>query len=109
MIFQDSIIALSSGRLPSGIAIIRISGPQTRFVLETIASKVPAPRHASYSQFHSRDGALLDTGIALFFPGPASFTGEDSAELHVHGGRAVVQAVTEAIISLDGLRLAEPG
>jgi tRNA modification GTPase len=109
MIFQDSIVALSSGRLPSGIAIIRLSGPQTRFVLETIAGKVPAPRHASYSQFHSRDGALLDTGIALFFPGPASFTGEDSAELHVHGGRAVVQAVTEAIVSLDGLRLAEPG
>lgn len=109
MIFQDSIVALSSGRLPSGIAIIRISGPQTRFVLETIAGKVPAPRHASYSQLHSRDGALLDSGIALFFPGPASFTGEDSAELHVHGGRAVVQAVTETITALDGFRLAEPG
>ncbi|MEP9397635.1 tRNA uridine-5-carboxymethylaminomethyl(34) synthesis GTPase MnmE [Mesorhizobium sp. KR2-14] len=109
MIFQDTIVALSSGRLPSGIAVIRISGPQTRFALETMLGKVPSPRSARFTAFHAPDGRLLDQGIALFFPGPASFTGEDSAEFHAHGGRAVVQAVTEALTSLEGLRLAEPG
>lgn len=109
MIFQDSIVALSSGRLPSGIAVIRISGPQTRFVLETIIGFVPAPRQARYTSLRKADRSLLDRGIVLFFPGPNSFTGEDSAELHVHGGRAVVQAVIDALTDLDGLRLAEPG
>jgi len=109
MIFRDSIVALSSGRLPSGIAIIRISGPQTRFVLETICGFVPPPRLARYTSLRAADGVLLDRGIALFFPGPASFTGEDSAEFHIHGGRAVVQAVIDAITALDRLRLAEPG
>lgn len=109
MIFKDSIVALSSGRLPSGIAIIRISGPQTRFALETITGKLPPPRLARYTSFQAPDGTLLDHGIVLFFPGPNSFTGEDSAELHVHGGRAVVQAVTETITALEDFRLAEPG
>lgn len=109
MIFRDSIVALSSGRLPSGIAVVRISGPQTRFALETICGFVPSPRYARYASLRAGDGTLLDKGIVLFFPGPASFTGEDSAELHIHGGRAVVQAVIEAVTQLDELRPAEPG
>ncbi|NGN43810.1 tRNA uridine-5-carboxymethylaminomethyl(34) synthesis GTPase MnmE [Mesorhizobium sp. CGMCC 1.15528] len=109
MIFQDSIVALSSGHLPSGIAIIRITGPKTRFALETINGSVPKPRFAHYGKFRSRDGSVLDSGISLFFPGPKSFTGEDSAEFHVHGGRAVVSAMMQAIGELDGFRQAEPG
>lgn len=109
MIFQDSIVALSSGHLPSGIAIIRITGPKTRFALETITGNVPKPRFAHYGKFKSRDGSVLDSGISFFFPGPKSFTGEDSAEFHVHGGRAVVSAMIQAIGELDGFRQAEPG
>jgi tRNA modification GTPase len=109
MIFQDSIVALSSGRLPSGIAIIRVSGPHTRFALETITGSVPKPRFARYCGFRSPEGALLDNGISIYYPGPKSFTGEDSAEFHVHGGRAVVSALVEAIGSLEGFRQAEPG
>ncbi len=109
MIFQDSIVALSSGHLPSGIAIIRITGPQTRFALETIAGSAPKPRFARYGKFRSREGVILDNGISLFFPGPESFTGEDCAEFHVHGGRAVVSAMMQAIGDLDGFRQAEPG
>lgn len=109
MIFQDSIVALSSGHLPSGIAIIRITGPKTRFALETITGNVPKPRFAHYGKFRSRDGSVLDSGISFFFPGPKSFTGEDSAEFHVHGGRAVVSAMMQAIGELDGFRQAEPG
>ncbi|MER8732244.1 tRNA uridine-5-carboxymethylaminomethyl(34) synthesis GTPase MnmE [Mesorhizobium sp. M1227] len=109
MISKDSIVALSSGRLPAGIAVIRISGPQSRFAVETIAgSKVPN-RVATYRKFRAPDGSVLDSGLVVFFAGPDSFTGEDVAEFHVHGGRAVVARMLETIASFDGVRHAEPG
>lgn len=107
---DDTIYALSSGLLPSGVAIIRISGPRCRFVLETISNIDPIPRQATYSAFYDpSDGSLLDEGLVLWFPGPASFTGEDVVELHCHGGRAVVDGILHCLNKLDGLRMAERG
>jgi tRNA modification GTPase len=109
MISADSIVALSSGRLPAGVAVIRISGPQTRFAVETIAGDLVKDRVAVLRKFRAPDGIVLDTGLVVFFPGPASFTGEDVAEFHVHGGRAVVARILETITGFDGVRHAEPG
>ncbi|WP_378946424.1 tRNA uridine-5-carboxymethylaminomethyl(34) synthesis GTPase MnmE [Mesorhizobium sp. ANAO-SY3R2] len=109
MLFTDSIAALSSGHLPSGVAIIRISGPQVRFAIEMIAGKLPAPRRAHYGPLLGRNGELLDHGLTLFFPGPNSFTGEDCGEFQVHGGRAVVTALLAEIGQISGFRQAEPG
>ncbi|MBZ9745823.1 tRNA uridine-5-carboxymethylaminomethyl(34) synthesis GTPase MnmE [Mesorhizobium sp. CO1-1-7] len=109
MISGDSIVALSSGRLPAGVAVLRISGPQTRFVIETIVGGMVKARAAVLRRFRAPDGTVLDNGLVLFFPGPASFTGEDVAEFHVHGGRAVVARMLETIAGFDGVRHAEPG
>jgi len=109
MISGDSIVALSSGRLPAGVAVLRISGPQTRFVVETIAGGMVKERAAVLRKFRAPDGTVLDSGLVVFFPGPASFTGEDVAEFHVHGGRAVVARMLEVIAGFDGVRYAEPG
>lgn len=109
MISSDSIVALSSGRLPAGVAVIRISGPQTRFVVETIAGTMVKDRAVVLRRLRAPDGTVLDSGLVLFFPGPASFTGEDVAEFHVHGGRAVVARMLETIAGFDGVRHAEPG
>ncbi len=109
MNFVDSIVALSSGRLPAGIAVIRISGAQTRFALETIAGGVPKPRTTVYRRLMAEDGSIIDQGIALFFPGPASFTGEDVGEFHIHGGRATASALLERLTGIKGVRHAEPG
>lgn len=106
---QDTIFALSSGSLPSGVAIIRLSGPQCRLAVEATCGRIPAPRHASLLPIRDRNGVLLDEGLILFFPGPASFTGEDTAELQIHGGRATVKAVLSALGDLPGLRPAEAG
>ncbi|SMH28315.1 tRNA uridine-5-carboxymethylaminomethyl(34) synthesis GTPase MnmE [Mesorhizobium australicum] len=103
----DTIFALSTGRLPSGIAIVRMSGPGVRTALEAVAGAVP-PRVARYGPLSFR-GELLDHGLSLFFPGPASVTGEDCGEFHVHGSVAVVKGLITALSSLDGFRLAEPG
>lgn len=104
----DTIFALSSGGLPAGLAVVRVSGPESRFVLETISGIVPHARRASLRTLLAADGSILDRGIVLFFPGPASFSGEDCAEFHVHGGRAVAAALLEHLGTL-GLRAAEPG
>ncbi|TPN41957.1 MULTISPECIES: tRNA uridine-5-carboxymethylaminomethyl(34) synthesis GTPase MnmE [unclassified Mesorhizobium] len=109
MFSGDSIIALSSGRLPAGVAVLRISGPQTRFVVETIAGGMVKARAATLRAFKAPDGTVLDNGLVVFFPGPASFTGEDVAEFHVHGGRAVVAGMLQTIAGFDGVRYAEPG
>lgn len=109
MIFTDSIVALSSGRLPAGVAVIRISGPHSRFVLETIAGPFPAERTAAYRKLTGSDGEIIDRALVIFFADPNSFTGEDVAELQVHGGPAVVSAVLKRITSLPGIRHAEPG
>jgi tRNA modification GTPase len=109
MISGDSIVALSSGRLPAGIAVIRISGPKTRFVVETIAGDMVKDRVAALRKLRAADGSLIDHGLVLFFPGPNSFTGEDVAEFHVHGGRAVAGRMLETIAGFEGVRHAEPG
>ncbi len=109
MRFADSIVALSSGRLPAGVAMVRMSGPQTRFAIETIVGSVPQPRLAAYRTFRDADEEPIDTGVILFFDGPRSFTGEDIAEFHLHGGRASVAALLKTLTALEAVRHAEPG
>lgn len=106
--FSDSIVALSSGRLPSGVAVVRISGPQTRFAIETIAGPCPEARRAVLRRFQ-HVAEVIDSGLLIFFEAPASFTGEEVAEFHVHGGKASVAALLEALVSLPGVRHAEAG
>lgn len=106
---MDTIFALSSGVPPAGIAVIRITGPDAGGALQVLAGKLPAPRRATRAWLKDAAGDLLDDGLALFFPGPASVTGEDLAELHLHGGRAVIAAVEAALTALPGLRRAEAG
>lgn len=106
---HDTIFALSSGRPPAAIAVIRISGPDAETGLRKIAA-VPMPRRATMMTLrHPVTADPLDNGLVLWIPGPNSVTGEDVAELHVHGGRAVVDAVLAALSALAGHRSAEPG
>ena len=107
--FRDTIFALSSGGLPSGVAVIRLSGPHARDAAVRIAGGVPPPRRAVLRSLRDGDGLALDRGLVLWFPGPASFTGEDCVELHIHGGRAVVAAMLRALGAMPGLRQAEAG
>lgn len=106
---MDTIFALSSGSPPAGIAVIRVSGPQASAVLEELSGRIPPKRRAVRALFRDTNSAPLDDGLMLWFPGPATATGEDLAELHLHGGRAVVAAMENALASLPGLRKAEPG
>lgn len=108
MASKDSIVALSSGRLPAGLAVIRVSGPKTRFVVETIAGTVK-DRFTTLRKLRAADGSVIDHGLVLFFPGPGSFTGEDVAEFQVHGSRAVAAKMLETITGFEGVRHAEPG
>src|SRR5687768_17014881 len=90
----ETIYALSSGRGPSAIAVVRISGPRARFGLETLISRMPEPRAAALRKLrNSKTKEVLDEALVLWFPGPRTETGEDMVELHLHGGRAVVAAV----------------
>jgi tRNA modification GTPase len=107
---RDTIFALSSGRPPVAIAVIRVSGPRARVALETLAGGVPEPRRAGFARLRDRPGGdVLDEAVTLWFPGPNSETGEDVAEFQVHGGRAVIAAVLAALGHIGGLRPAEPG
>ena len=106
---MDTIFALSSGSPPAAIAVVRISGPQAGDALAALAGRVPRPRRATLARLRAADGALLDQALVLWFPGPATVTGEDLAELHLHGGRAVVAAVERALAARPGLRRAQPG
>src|SRR6266700_6219450 len=107
---RDTIFALSSGRPPVAIAVVRVSGPRARTALETLAGRVPAPRHARFARLRDGPGGdVLDEAVTLWFPGPNSETGEDVAEFQVHGGRAVIAAVLGALGRIEGLRPAEPG
>ena len=106
----DTIYALSSGRPPAAIAVIRISGPLAHDAGVQLAGTLPEARAAAVRQLrHPRSGELLDDALVLRFDGPASSTGEDCVELHCHGGRAVVAAVLGGLGTLEGLRGAEPG
>ncbi|MEE4317256.1 MAG: tRNA uridine-5-carboxymethylaminomethyl(34) synthesis GTPase MnmE [Erythrobacter sp.] len=104
-----TIFALSSGAPPAGVGIIRVSGPAARMALENLAGRVPPPRRASLAHLRDGVGGLLDVALVLWFPGPDSATGEDLAEFHCHGGRAVVAAVERALGAIPGLRRAEAG
>lgn len=108
---RDTIFALSSGALPSGVAVIRLSGPQSRDALRLlIKGKFPVSRESSLRKlYHPVDGTVLDEALVLWFEGPNSFTGEDTVELHCHGGRAVVSAVLRVLSRMEGLRPAEQG
>lgn len=105
----DTIFALSSGQPPSGVAVVRISGPGAPEALRALAGALPAPRRARFGPLRGPEGDILDQALQLFFPCPASATGEDVVELHLHGGRAVVAAVLSALGDRPGLRLAQPG
>lgn len=107
---MDTIFAVASGLPPAAIAVIRISGPQALAAVVALAGALPEPRQASLRALRDPQGrALLDRALILCFPGPASATGEDCAEFHVHGGRAVVAAVAAALGTLPGVRPAQAG
>lgn len=104
----DTIFALSSGAPPAAVALIRVSGPNAAAALTTLAGRLPVPRRATSVSLRLGED-LLDRALVLWLPGPGTATGEDLVELHCHGGRAVVVAVTNALGTLPGLRSAEPG
>jgi len=105
------IFALASGLSRAAIAVMRLSGPGTGRIVESLCGRLPAPRRASLRGLWRQDGdapVLLDRALVLWFPGPDSYTGEDSAELHLHAGPAVISAVADTLVAL-GARPAEPG
>jgi tRNA modification GTPase len=107
---DDTIFALSSGRPPAAIAVVRLCGPRAGDALRMLAGRVPNPRVAALTNIRDPGtGEVIDQALMLWFPGPASETGEDMAELQLHGGRAVIAAVLGALGRIEGLRLAEPG
>ena len=108
---METIYALSSAAGRAGIAVLRLSGPHVRAAVEALTGRVPgSPRVAELRRLSDPEtGAALDRGLLLFFEGPNSFTGEDVAEFHVHGGRAVVAAVLSSFAKIEGLRAAHPG
>jgi tRNA modification GTPase len=110
MTADDTIFALSSGQPPAAIGILRISGPGAGQALKSLCGGLPEPRVASLSKITDMvSGELLDSALCLWFPAPNSATGEDLAEIHCHGGRAVIRAIEAALERIDGLRRAEPG
>src|ERR1700722_10671871 len=106
---EQTIFAVSSGRPPSAIAIVRVSGPEAGTALAALAGKMPAPRAATRALLHDATRQPIDDAVILWFPGPASATGEDVAEFHVHGGRAVLAALFTSLSAFENLRAAEPG
>lgn len=107
---SDTIYALASGRGKAGIAVIRVSGPRAKMAGIALTGSEPTVRRAQRIELRDpKTKEVLDQGLGLFFPGPASFTGEDVLELQVHGGFAVIEGVFGALNGIDGLRMAEPG
>ena len=107
---RPTIFALSSGRPPAAIAVVRVCGPQAGVALEKLIGRVPPPRQAALARVRDpASGEVIDEALALWFPGPRSETGEDMAELQLHGGHAVIAAVLDALGTIEGCRLAEPG
>lgn len=105
----DTIFALSSGRPPAGVAVVRLSGPLALAAGSALAGGLPEARRAGLRMLRDAAGAQIDRALVIAFPGPRSFTGEDVVELHVHGGPAVVAALLRTLGARPGLRLAEPG
>jgi tRNA modification GTPase len=106
---EQTIFALATGRLPSAIAIVRVSGSEAGAVLEVLAGRRPPPRAATRVLLRDGAGHPIDDAVVLWFPGPGSATGEDVAEFHVHGGRAVLAALIAALSAFADVRAAEPG
>jgi tRNA modification GTPase len=104
----DTVYALASGGAAGAVAVLRLSGPRSAEAVQRLAGGLPPPRHASLRRLRAADGETLDHALVLWFPGPASYTGEDAAEFHLHGGRSVIAGVMEAL-AVAGLRQAEPG
>ena len=106
-----TIYALSTGPGVSGVAIIRISGSQASNIIKSLTSKkIPSPRVATLRKINNiNTSELIDEGIIIWFPGPHSYTGEDMAEIHIHGGKSVILAVQKEISKIQNCRLAEPG
>jgi len=107
---RSTIFALSSGRPPAAIAVVRISGPRAGLALEKLTGRIPQPRQAALVRVREpTSGEVIDEALALWFPAPASETGEDVAELQLHGGHAVIAGVLNALGAIEGCRMAEPG
>jgi tRNA modification GTPase len=105
----DTIFALSSGSPPAALAVVRVSGPCAALAVVSLAGALPPPRRASLRTLRGASGDILDQGLVLWFPGPNTATGEDLAEFHLHGGRAVVAAVEAVLAGLPKLRRATAG
>ena len=104
----DTVFALATAPGRAAVAILRLTGPQSGAAVRALAGDAPPPREARLRTLRDGAGAELDRALVLWFPGPDSYTGEDCAELHLHGGMAVVAAVSDALLAL-GARPAEPG
>ena len=106
----DTIFALSSGAPPAAIAIIRVSGPAVNAALLALTGRIPVPRAAKVMILRDPvNASIIDQAVVLYFPAPNTVSGEDIAEFHVHGGRAVIQAVLSSLARMDGMRAAEAG
>ncbi|SNY48953.1 tRNA modification GTPase trmE [Arsukibacterium tuosuense] len=109
MFSTDTIAALATAPGRAGVGIIRISGPDTKKVAQAILHKLPKPRYAEYLPFFDNEARVLDQGIALFFPGPNSFTGEDVLELQGHGGPVLLDMLLKQVLAAPNVRIARPG
>ena len=109
MSHNDTIVAQATPPGRGGVGILRISGLKARDVAQAVLGKLPKPRYADYLPFKDADGSALDQGIALWFPGPNSFTGEDVLELQGHGGPVILDLLLKRILTLPGVRIAKPG
>ncbi|MCG3463277.1 tRNA uridine-5-carboxymethylaminomethyl(34) synthesis GTPase MnmE [Xenorhabdus bovienii] len=105
----DTIVAQATPPGRGGVGILRISGPKAAEVAEVVLGKLPKPRYADYLPFRDVDGTVLDQGIALYFPGPNSFTGEDVLELQGHGGPVILDLLLKRILTISAVRIANPG
>jgi tRNA modification GTPase len=106
---NETIVAQATAPGRGGVGIVRVSGPLSKQVANSLLSECPAPRYASYLPFKNKDAEVIDEGIALFFEGPNSFTGEDVLELQGHGGQIVIELLIDACLETKGVRLAKPG
>ena len=106
---MDTIFALSSGKLPSGVAVIRVSGNEVQNIIKSIRGKVPPARMMAYGSLYSLEHEFLDSALTVFFPAPNSFTGEDCVEFHLHGGKAVVARFLNELSKFENCRIAEAG
>src|SRR5690606_18043075 len=105
---DDTICAVATPPGRGGVGIVRASGPLAGAIAQTLLGANPTPRHAHFARFRSAAGELIDEGLLLYFPAPASFTGEDVVELHGHGGPVVLDRLSRRVLEL-GARLARPG